>query len=100
MTQTMLIISAALLCGAFISAALCLHIIFYCHNSQIDKAIGECHNMLGLLERNTIDFKKVTADASAANQSLGQAVQDFDLKLKELEDRVAMLRANPARTKY
>jgi hypothetical protein len=90
--EIMLIISAAFLLGALACLGLCLHIIFKSQIIHIDKVLAECSSNLVKMDHKVEEFREVTAKASAANQSWAQAITDFDLKLKDLENRVAMTR--------
>lgn len=78
--------------GAFVSMAFCLNLLFSSHQKLVDRAMDRCHEIEIRLNQQVEEFKEVTAKASAANQTLGEAIADFDIKLKELENRIAMVK--------
>lgn len=92
-----LLATSSFLFGALLLLSICVYILFFSHQNQVDRALVECDQILHKLNSTLDDFKKVTAEASAANQSLGQAIIDFDTKLKDLESRIVMTRMHRER---
>lgn len=78
--------------GALVTLVGLMRMIFESHSVILSGAQREANEWRKALKEKTEEFGEITKKASDANASLGQAIIDFDLKLKDLENRVAMLR--------
>lgn len=87
-----LILAAGFLLGAFICLALCFSVVFNSQRDQLDYITKTSVDLNQDLQTKIDEFEAIGQKASAANQSWAQAITDFDLKLKDLENRIAMLR--------
>ena len=90
--ELVLVASTALALGAIFSLLILMNIVFKSHQKLVDVALQECRRIERDLVQKTKEFAEVTAKASAANLSLGTAITDFDMKIKDLESRISMVR--------
>ncbi len=78
--------------GSLVALVSLMRLIFDSHSAILASAQREANTWAKSLKEKTYDFAEITKKASDANLSLGQSIIDFDLKLKDLENRVAMIR--------
>lgn len=90
--EVMLLASGAFLFGTALALVFCLYMIFDSHKKHLSHIHQQNLDLQEDLKEHIEEFKEVAAKASLANQSLGQAIVDFDIKLKDLETRIAMSR--------
>lgn len=90
--ELVLVVATSLSLGALLSLFVLINMIFKSHQKLVDAALQECKRLERNIAQKTEEFADVTAKASAANMSLGTAITDFDMKIKDLESRIAMSR--------
>lgn len=90
--ETALLMTAAFLLGVFGCLALCLHLLLGSHKQQTEFMKDELAQLNFKMRDKVAEFEGIAKKASEANQSWAQAILDFDVKIKDLENRVAMLR--------
>ncbi len=78
--------------GAIVVLISVMRTIFDSHSVLTTNIRLDAHNWAETLKEKTSEFADITKKASDANLSLGQSIIDFDLKIKDLENRVAMIR--------
>lgn len=87
-----MLLTAGFLLGTFGCLALCLHLLWDANKRQTAFMQDELANLNLKMRDKVAEFEGIAKKASEANQSWAQAILDFDVKIKDLENRVAMLR--------
>lgn len=85
-------IAASFLLGSLVVLLILIRLVFDSHSVLVDQSRVDAQHWAETLKTKTKEFEEITRRASEANLSLGQSIMDFDLKIKDLENRVAMVR--------